>query len=363
MGKVTLRDVARAAGVSTATVSWAVNDNRNVRIPEVTRRRVRQVADRLGYHPNALAKGLARGSSSLIGFISDGVATTPFAGQVIRGAQDEAWRNGKILLIVDTGGKRSIERSAFDFMMEHQVEGVIYSSWVHRAIVPPSQLHADRDVLVNCFDSAHRFRAVVPDERQGGYAATKLLLDKGHRRVAFLNDPDSTPASIGRLAGYRDALEEFGIVFDPTLVIDAAANQEGGYGAAEQLLSTGVTAAFCHNDRLAMGLYDALRERGLTVPEDMSLVGFDNQSVISEHLHPSLTTVGLPQYELGVLGVRTLVNLTRESSGVDASTDGEIVYGAEEKLDNEASRVVFRRDGNVQLARCPVVPRRSIRRI
>ena len=113
MAKVTLRDVAEAAGVSIATASWAVNDNRDVQITESTRRKVRRAADELGYHHNAL------------GFISDGVATSPFAGQVIQGAQDEAWRNGKILLVVDTDGRKDVERRTFSFMFEHQVEGII----------------------------------------------------------------------------------------------------------------------------------------------------------------------------------------------------------------------------------------------
>lgn len=121
MEKVTLRDVAEAAGVSIATASWAVN----VQITESTRRKVRRAADELGYHHNALARGLARGCSDIIGFISDGVATSPFAGQVIQGAQDEAWRNGKILLVVDTDGRKDVERRTFSFMFEHQVEGII----------------------------------------------------------------------------------------------------------------------------------------------------------------------------------------------------------------------------------------------
>ena len=125
MAKVTLRDVAEAAGVSIATASWAVNDNRDVRITESTRRKVRRAADELSYHHNALARGLARGCSDIIGFISDGVATSPFAGQVIQGAQDEAWRNGKILLVVDTDGRKDVERRTFSFMFEHQVEGII----------------------------------------------------------------------------------------------------------------------------------------------------------------------------------------------------------------------------------------------
>ena len=109
MAKVTLRDVAEAAGVSIATASWAVNDNRDVRITESTRRKVRRAADELGYHHNALARGLARGRSDIIGFISDGVATSPFAG----------------LLVVDTDGRKDVERRTFSFMFEHQVEGII----------------------------------------------------------------------------------------------------------------------------------------------------------------------------------------------------------------------------------------------
>ena len=198
MAKVTLQDVAKAAGVSIATASWAVNDNRNVRIPESTRRKVRKAADSLGYHHNALARGLARGCSDIIGFISDGVATSPFAGQVIQGAQDEAWRNGKI----------------FAFMLEHQVEGVIYSKWVHESITPPSELDKVPAVLVNCYDERGRFSAVVPNEVQGGATATRLLLEAGHRRIAFVNAITPSPASLGRLDGYKAALAAFGIDFD-----------------------------------------------------------------------------------------------------------------------------------------------------
>lgn len=320
MGKVTLQDVAKAAGVSIATASWAINDNKNVRIPENTRRKVREVSDRLGYHSNAFARSLARGRSDLIGFISDGVATSPFAGQVIQGAQDEAWRNGKILLVVDTDGNKTIEHKTFAFMLEHQVEGLIYSSWVHREIVPPVELNRTTSVLVNCFDRLGRFPAVVPNEVQGGQTATELLIEAGHRRIAFVNQLEVSPASVGRLEGYRRALAVGGIAYDPTLVVGATADQEGGYGAVDAVLAAGATAVFCHNDRTAMGLYDALRERGVRVPDDLSVVGFDNQEVISAHMHPALTTVGLPQYDLGVLGVRSLLALNEsdnESERVD----------------------------------------------
>lgn len=349
MGKVTLQDVAKAAGVSTATASWAINDNKNVCIPENTRRKVRNVAERLGYHSNAFARSLARGKSDLIGFISDGVATSPFAGRVIQGAQDEAWRNGKILLVVDTDGNATIERKAFSFMLEHQVEGIIYSSWVHRSITPPDELERTMSVLVNCFDESGRFPAVVPNEVQGGQFATELLLQAGHRHVAFVNEPTASPASVGRLEGYRQALAAHGLAYDPAMVVDATADQEGGYGAADAVLKTGATAVFCHNDRTAMGLYDALRERGLRVPDDLSIVGFDNQEVISAHLHPALTTVGLPQYDLGVLGVRSLLTLNKTP---DADYDSSETDRIEDSKTHRFEPL---------LVGCPSVMRDSIR--
>lgn len=356
MGKVTLQDVAKAAGVSIATASWAINDNKNVRIPENTRRKVRKVADRLGYHSNAFARSLARGRSDLIGFVSDGVATSPFAGQVIQGAQDEAWRNGKILLVVDTDGNKTIERKAFAFMLEHQVEGLIYSSWVHRAITPPAELDRTTSVLVNCFDELGRFPAVVPNEVQGGRAATELLVRAGHRRIAFVNEPTISPASVGRLEGYRRALAAGGIEYDPTMVVDATADQEGGYGAAGAVLATGATAVFCHNDRTAMGLYDALRERGLRVPDDLSVVGFDNQEVISAHLHPALTTVGLPQYDLGVLGVRSLLALNEPADDGDAADGPDGPDGPDDEAGADEPRHY-----DPLLVACPAVVRDSIR--
>ena len=200
---VTLQDVARAAGVSIATASWAINNNKNVRIPESTMRKVRKVAADLGYRQNAMARSLARGRSDLIGFISDGVATSPFAGQVIQGAQDEAWRNGKILLIVDTHGDPDIERRACAFMLERQVEGIVYSSWVHHEVRPPEDLARVNSILVNCFDRLGRFPAVVPDEVQGGRTATEMLTNAGHRRIAFVNATEQSPASQGRLEGYQ----------------------------------------------------------------------------------------------------------------------------------------------------------------
>ncbi len=329
---VTMRDVAEAAGVSVATVSLVINDKRGARIGPETRQRVRKAIRDLGYRPNAMAKTLVSGSSKFIGLVADAIASTPFAGQIVHGAQDEAWKHGYVLLVANTEGDENVETDAISMMLEHKVRGILYSTWYHRPADVPKPLHETDFVLVNCSSPDGDAQAVVPDEVQGGRTATEILLQHGHHRIAFINTTTPSPARTGRLQGYREALEAGGQTFDAALVIDAQPDQEGGYAAAERVLAIGATAVFCHNDRVAMGLYDGLKERGRSIPGDIAVMGFDNQEVIAAHLRPPLSTVGLPHYELGVAGVRMLL-------GLDETPD----------------------DGVVRIA-CPSVERASIAR-
>lgn len=306
---VTMREVAEAAGVSVATVSLVLNNKKGARIGAETRQRVRNAVKDLGYRPNAMAKTLVSGTSKFIGLVADAIASTPFAGQIIHGAQDEAWKHGYVLLVANTEGSEHVEKDAIAMMLEHKVHGILYSTWYHRPVEVPDALRETDFVLVNCSDQDGNAPAVVPDEAQGGHTATTMLLEHGHTKIAFINTTTESPARTGRLAGYRRALSDAGIEFDPALVIDAAPDQEGGFGAVPDVLKTGATAVFCHNDRVAMGVYDGLRENGIAIPDDIAVVGFDNQEVIAAHLRPTLSTVGLPHYELGVAGVRLLLGI------------------------------------------------------
>ena len=306
---ITMRDVAKAAGVSVATVSHVVNDKAGARIGDNARQRVQEAVTKLGYRPNALAKTLSEGTSRFIGFVADAIATTPFAGQIIHGAQDEAWKHGYVLLIANSDGNVAAEEEAIAMMLEHQVRGILYSTWYHHEITVPDTLHQTDTVLVDCFAIGSGLPAVVPDEEQGGRTATEELLAAGHRRIAFINTTSDSPARSGRLAGYRAALASANIPFEQALVFEQAPEQEGGYSATASVLASQATAVFCHNDRVAMGLYDGLREHGLKIPEDVAVIGFDNQDVIAAHLRPPLTTVALPHYELGASGIRVLLGL------------------------------------------------------
>lgn len=311
---VTLRDVARRAGVSVSTVSLVVNDKTEARIGEGTRQRVLQAVNELGYRTNALARSLVRGQSPFIGLVADAISTTPFAGKIIRGAQQEAWKSGYVLLVVDTDAVPEATESAIQMMVDHRAHGILYSTWYHRQVDPPPALGGVPAVFVNCLVDTPEAFCVIPDEVQGGRSATELLLAKGHRRIAFINSTESMPSTVGRLRGYKEALRSAGVSFDPHLIVKTYPEQEGGYAAGDRLLQLDPrpSAVFCYNDRVAMGLYDRLKESGVRIPEDIAVVGFDDQEVIAAHLRPALTSIALPHYDIGALGVRTLLDQTGE---------------------------------------------------
>jgi len=148
----------------------------------------------------------------------------------------------------------------------------------------------------------------VPDEVQGGRTATEVLLQKGHRRIGFINNVDPIPATSGRLEGYKQALAAYDVPFDVGLVCSGAIGGAEGYRCAWELmrLPEPPTALFCFNDTMAMGAYDAVKELGLTIPNDVAIVGFDNLEVIAANLRPQLTTMELPHYAMGQWAVQYL---------------------------------------------------------
>ena len=175
----------------------------------------------------------------------------------------------------------------------------------------PSVIGDVPTVLVHAEDSDGRAPSVLPDERAGGLVATRRLLDAGHRRIGVINLEAGTPAAEGRLAGYREALDAHGVAHDPALVLHTRGHADHGYEAAARLLDLddAPTALFCTTDRLAMGAYDAIKECGLRIPDDVAVVGFDDQELIAAYLRPKLTTVALPFAAMGTLAVQLLNDL------------------------------------------------------
>lgn len=305
-----MMDVARHAGVSQTTVSLVLNNPETPNIPDETRQRVMASVAELGYRPNALAQGLRMKRSGVFGFITDSIAISPHAGKIFEGAQDIAWENDKILILVNTKTDPLMEASAVDILLGRRVEGIIYATMYHRAVTIPAALRELPMVLLDCFVEDQQIPSVVPDEFGGGYSAVKYLLERGHRRIGFINSGDDIPASSGRFEGYKVALQEYGIPFDPELVARSEKHTDNGYPCARALMQMKErpTALFCFNDRTAMGAYDAIRQLNLKIPNDVAVVGFDNQEIISANLYPALTTIELPHYQMGVWAVQKLVD-------------------------------------------------------
>lgn len=298
--RVTMKDVAVEAGVSQSTVSFVLNGLEDMRISADTRRKVLEAVDKLGYRPRAAGRPPKSAGHDVIGLMFDEVATSSFAAISIEGAQEEAWKQDVLLEVVMTGGDREYESAILRKWSNDRVRGVIYGSILTHQVTPPDALAMHRSVLLNCHDPDRRFPSVVPAERRGGEVATRALIEAGHRRIAFISGEPWMEASDQRMEGYERALRAAGIPVDPSLVVEGNFLASGGRSATLRLLDRGVhlDAIFCANDLMAVGCYEALKELGIKVGEDIAVMGYDDQE-IAQHLHPALSTVLLPHREMG----------------------------------------------------------------
>lgn len=338
--KVSIRDVAAEAGVSPTTVSHALNEVSSARISEQTRERVRETADRLGYRASRVARALRTQRSQLVGFLTDHVASSPNAGAMIVGAQQVLSARDMTLLLLNSGGTAEDEDRHGETLVQQQVDGVIIAPMFHRRVRIPASINHLPIVVANGQSEQAGRPSVAPDEELGGFTAVKLLIDAGHRRIGFAQHWDDLPATHGRLAGYRRALSEAGIEFDPDYVALNETDVLGGYESTQRLLNLPKppTAIFCFNDRTAMGTYRAVWERGLRIPDDISVVGFDNHPSIADGLFPALTSMELPHFEMGVRAAHKLLAIIDEPAAAGSMPAVELLPCPPELRDSVASR-------------------------
>ncbi len=313
--KASMQDVANLAGVSRTTVSFVINKVTKGNIPEETQQRVWKAVEELNYRPNAIARGLRAQKTNTIGFITDEVATTPFAGQILQGAQDLAWQHEILLLTVNTGGNQEIKETAVSALLERQVDGIIYATMYHRQANPPQMIRSVPCVLLDCFVEDASIPSVVPDDYTGGFEATEYLINKGHTKIGFACDINDVPAKFQRMQGYKDALQKHHIPFRSNYVDYGISFPDGGIKAATTILNQAdrPTALFCYNDRMAMGAYKVAQELNLSIPTDLAIIGYDNQEIIAPYLDPPLTTMQLPHYEMGKWAVQKIFQLVNQS--------------------------------------------------
>jgi LacI family transcriptional regulator len=304
---VTIKDVARASGVSSMTVSRVINESQKVR-PE-TRRRVEQAIAELGYVPSRLARGLSRQRTGTLAVIVPDVAN-PFFTQVVRAAEEVARRSGYGVILCDTRADLSVERDVVEELIAHRVEGIVIAPVSDRSAAHLRRLDEFRVpcVLVDRTLPGVERDAVVGDSFAGARRLIEHLIGLGHRRIGLIVESDDVSTARDRRRGYEAALTAAGIALDPSLVVETAVDPTGGGEGMPRLLELEQrpTAVFTVNNLVALGAIEAVRAAGLEVPDDVALVCFDDIEYASR-LYPFLTVLEQPAETFGTVATQLLL--------------------------------------------------------
>ncbi len=311
---VTIKDVAREAGVSVGTASQALRGSAVVR--ETTRRRVLAVAARLRYQPSALARGLVTRRTHTVGLLISDIAN-PFFIRAVRAVEDVAQENGYNVILCNTDEAPAKETQYLRVLMEKRVDGIILATTAaSRRAVREIQWRHIPLVLFDRELAGVATHVVKVDGILGGRLATEHLLALGHRRIAIIHGPLDRSTGVERLEGYRATLRAAGLRPDPLLTREGDFKQESGYRWAQALLdlTPPPTALFCTNNLMTVGALQALLERKVRIPDELSLVGYDDMEWWTL-THPPLTTVGQPVYDLGREAMRLLLTQIGREKG------------------------------------------------
>jgi len=314
---VTLRDVAVSAGVHPATASRALNPETRILVSEETARRVLDAAEALGYHPNPVARSLRTRRSHTVGVLIPDL-NTPLFPPIVRGLEDRLAAAGYVALIGNTDSDDQREQMVFEQMRARHVDGlVLATARLHHPLLAEASRAELPVVLINRLAQDYSFPSVSVDNERGVRMAVGHLAGLGHRRIAHIAGPQEMSTGLSRYRGFVTAMESSGLQVDSDLVVFAKAfTVEEGLRCARLLLDrgSGCTAIAAGNDMLAVGCYAALDEAGLSCPEDMSVVGFNDMPFI-DRLRPPMTTVRFPHYQVGTEAAQLLLERIAEHAG------------------------------------------------
>lgn len=304
----TMKDIAKLAGVSTSTVSHVINKSRFV--SEEISERVNQAAQELNYTPSALARSLKVNRTKTIGMLVT-TSTNPFFGEVVKGVERSCYQQGYSLILCNTEGDNQRMRESIITLLQKRVDGLILMC---------SSLEGER---IDVFDKYPDIPVVVMDwgpmlftsdkiqdnSLRGGYMAAKHLIEAGHKHIGCITGPLVKHQAQMRYEGYKRALNESNLEFNANWIIEADFECEGGYSAFNAMFDKGPlpTALFVSNDMMAMGVINAANEKGIKIPEQLSIIGYDDIQ-ISKFMTPALTTIHQPKYRLGKAAVEALLN-------------------------------------------------------
>lgn len=307
---VTMQDVAERAGVSVSTVSHVINGTRYVS-PELTER-VRTAMAELRFQPNAVARSLRRKETLTLGMIVPDNAN-PFFALLAHAVENACYEHGYSLILTNSGGDLARELANINVLLGKQVDGLILAAVGLSSRDLKQVLRSAPVVLVDRNLPGVEADALLVDNLGGGREATRHLIALGHRRIGCITGPSTTTPSADRVTGYRAALEEAGIPVDETLIARGDFQFAGGYAGAQALLALpeAPTAIFACNDLMAMGAIAAAAEKGLRVPADLSIVGFDN-TTLAAYTTPALTTIAQPITEIGQLATEMVIRRSQQ---------------------------------------------------
>jgi LacI family transcriptional regulator len=307
--RVTRKHVAEMAGVSPSVVSYVINKGPRP-VSQETRARVEKVIDELGYYPNELARSLRSSKTLSIGLIIPNI-NNPVYAEIASSIEGICRQEGYIVLLCNSGRDPAQEKKFIEILRAKQVDGVIMTP-TQNPMELANTLQQARIPVVLLEHDLPGVHCIAIDDFRGGQLAAEHLIDLGHRSIGYIRRSPSSACSSQRIVGYRNALETAGIPFNRQLVVEAEAGQEAGFQAMQRLLALPEppTAVLTHNDILAIGAMKAVRKAGLSIPEDISIVGYDDISS-ANYLTPPLTTIRFPKYELGSLAAQMILQLAQ----------------------------------------------------
>lgn len=328
--KVTIKEIAKELGVSPSTVSRALREHPS--ISPVTRKRVREVAEKLGYRPNILARGLATRRSYTIGLIVLDISN-PFYAEIAEGVEEVLSSRGFTVFLCNSGFDPEKESKYISLLRERRVEGIIITCFnVNLPHIQDLWENGPPFVPIDWYPGENP--CVTTNNVEGSRQAVDYLLSIGHKNIAYLAGPYQLPGAMDRVEGYKKALEKHGVPFREELIIYNNSSAKDGYKGFMELLKKGVkfTALFCANDMVAIGAMRAAQERGIRIPDDISLVGYDDIEIASL-LSVPLTSVWQPRREQGVMASYLLMDmlLRRERTSQKVIMEQKLVIRASTK--------------------------------
>ncbi|NDL68375.1 LacI family DNA-binding transcriptional regulator [Anaerotalea alkaliphila] len=324
---MTITDIARMADVSVATVSRVIN-KKDKGVGAGTRKRILEIVEAQGFQPSAVARGLATKKSKIIGLVVQDLLN-PYYPRMVKGVEDEAGDRGYHVVLCDGNNSEPKELACLDFLKEHYVSGIIYNSFniASEKVLDRFVLEGIPLVFIDAKAELPGSGCVYVDNEAAMHRMVGELLAMGHKRIGFMAGFDSH-STRGRFKGYLRALEDNQIPMDPHLLVEGASTIESGCQAMEELLERNpwrMSAVVCCNDLMAIGALQALERRGIRVPEEISVAGFDDIEM-SSVVKPRLTTISQPNYEMGRASARMLIEAIESG---DKKGMGNLVFDPE----------------------------------